>query len=195
MKSFTLLIFIILSSVIVKAQEEIIPDSIADKIIDHTEISFPKFYQTFQFIKTNDALIKRFIFIDVKGIGPAFASPNGTIKINLDYLKNKKPNFDQDRLIVVLYHEIGHLHYYSTTDRNQWNPENSEKAAFEYSLLKTKEMAEKGDCLPLKAGVKFMKVRSLSSDLKDAHVRALKRMVNESLYADYIRYINLHCKE
>lgn len=171
-----------------------IADSIAYKVIEQCKTTYPKFYREFEYIKANDSLIKNITFIQEKGVGPAFASPKGMITINLEFIINNKPNFDDNRLIVVLYHEVGHLHYYVNKKREDWNPENSEKAAFEYSLFKTKEIAEKNDCLPLKTGVKFMKLRSESDDLKDPHVRALKRMVNEPLYAGYVKYVEEKCK-
>ncbi len=172
-----------------------IADSIGYDVLQKCEQTFPKFHHEFQYIKTHDTLIKKIVFIRETGVGPAFASPKGLITINLEYFKRPKPNFDDNRLIVVLYHEVGHLHYYVTIDRAKWNPEDSEKAAFEYSLLKTKALAARGDCLPLKSGLKFMKLRSQDNNLKDAHVRALKRMVNEPLYADYVAYAGRKCKD
>ncbi len=88
---------------------------------------------------------------------------------------------------------IGHLHYFNKTTKGKRNPEDSEKAAFEYSLQKTKEMAAHNDCLPLKAGLHFMLQRSKSDEIKDPHVRALKRMVNEPLYAEYLAYQEKNC--
>ena len=132
-------------------------------------------------------------FIEEKGTGPAFAAPNGTILINLIFLKEEKPGFDDNRLVVILHHEIGHLHYFATTLPADRNGEASEKAAFEYSLLKTKERAEKGDCAPLQTGLKFMKLRSESNNLEDPHVRALKSMVAEPPYASYLGYMRSKC--
>ncbi|MFD1256856.1 hypothetical protein ACFQ3S_08605 [Mucilaginibacter terrae] len=170
-----------------------VADSIGYAAIKQCEQTFPQFYREFEYIKAQDTLIKKFVFVQQPGTGPAFASPKGVITINISYLNKPKPNFDDNRLIVVLYHEVGHLHYFLTIDRTKWNPEDSEKAAFEYSLLKTKEMAEKNDCLPLATGLKFMKLRSMSNDLQDAHVRALKRMVNEPLYTGYVKYVSSKC--
>src|SRR5690606_3518823 len=99
-----------------------------------------------------------------------------------------------NRLIVVLYHEIGHLHYFNAIPKGKRNPEDSEKAAFEYSLQKTKEMAAQNDCLPLETGLQFMFLRSQSNQTSDPHVRALKRMVNESLYAEYVAYQKINCR-
>lgn len=170
-----------------------VPDSVGYAAIERTRELFPKFYREFKDIKAKDGLIKGFRFIEQKGIGPAFATPNGIITLNIDFINNPKQNFDDNRLIVILYHEVGHLHYYINTPRPKFSPIASEKAAFEYSLLKTKELAEKGDCLPLASGVKFMKLRSMGRDLNDPHIPALKLMVSEPLYADYVKYVKEKC--
>ena len=175
------------------AQRDTIPDSMGYRIIEKSKQLYPKFYREFQYIKANDHLIKKIRFVQQQAIGPAFASPKGEITINVEFIQTPKPNFDDNRLIVVLYHEVGHLHYYLNTKQPNWNPEDSEKAAFEYSLARTKDMAEKGDCLPLQSGLKFMKLRSEGTNLQDAHVRALKRMVKEPLYAGYLTYATEKC--
>jgi hypothetical protein len=172
---------------------EIIDSLSAATLIQKCAQTFPKFYREFQYIKAHDALIKRFVFIRVGGANPASASPNGVIRINVKFLENEQPDFDDNRLIVVLYHEIGHLHYFLNTPQANRNPDDSEQAAFEYSLLKTKEIAEKGDCLPLKTGLKFMKLRSEGTNLADPHVHALKRIVTEPLYANYVKYVEDKC--
>ena len=160
-----------------------------DAILAKTATSFLKFHAAYEDVRANDKLIKNVVLVEAGNKGPAFASPNGVIRIDLSYLENPKPNFDDNRLIVVLYHEIGHLHYFVTVPKEQWTSDRSEQAAFEYSLLKTKEMAEKGDCGPLKTGVHFMKLRSEGTNLDDPHVRALKRIVTEPLYAGYVKYV------
>ena len=179
---------------IVKAQHPKVPDTTGYRIIEESKTSFPKFNQLFHQLLANEPLLKQIVFINQKGKGPGFANPNGTVTLNLDYFVNKKPRFDDNRLIVVLYHEIGHLHYFDKTAKGKRNPEESEKAAFEYSLQKTKEMAALKDCLPLKAGLHFMVQRSQSGETSDPHVRALKRMVNEPLYAEYVAYQQANCK-
>lgn len=178
---------------IVKAQYPKVLDTAGNRIVEENRMIFPKFYQLFHHLLENEPLLKQVAFINKKGQGPGFANPNGTVTLNLDYFVNKKPRFDDNRLVVVLYHEIGHLHYFNNTERGKRNPEDSEKAAFEYSLQKTKEMAVNKDCLPLKAGLYFMLQRSKSDEVSDPHVRALKRMVNEPLYAEYVAYQKENC--
>ncbi|MDQ8003653.1 MAG: hypothetical protein REI64_02570 [Pedobacter sp.] len=185
---------ILLISFTAKAQHVKVPDTAGYRIIEENKQAFPKFYKLFHQLLENEPLLKQVNFINKKGKGPGFANPSGTVTLDLDYFINKKPRFNDDRLIVILYHEVGHLHYYNNTPRAKWTPEESEKAAFEYSLLKTKEMAVNKDCAPLKTGLHFMLLRSQSNETSDPHVRALKRMVNEPLYAEYVAYQKEKCK-
>lgn len=173
----------------------IVVDSVTvNAVLSKCAATYPKFYREFNYIKTHDTLIKKFVFMRYNtNNGPASAGLKGVIFIDIKYLEKGLPAFTDDRLIVVLYHEIGHLHYFMRVARPDRTPDNSEQAAFEYSLLKTKEMAENGDCLPLKTGVKFMKLRSEGNNLNDPHVRALKRMVQEPLYARYVQYVKEKC--
>lgn len=177
-------------------QLNIVDTTTANAVLKRNEKVFPKFCRELSYIRAHDELIKQVNFSRSKILNgsPASASPKGVINIDISFLETPKPNFDDNRLIVVLYYEIGHLHYFTTTPRADWTSMNSEKAAFEYSLLKTKELAEKGDCLPLQTGLKFMQLRSEGTNLQDPHVRALKLMVTEPLYFDYLKYVKEHCE-
>ncbi|MFC6644925.1 hypothetical protein ACFQBQ_04825 [Granulicella cerasi] len=164
-------------------------------VLQASKSQFPKFYASFSDIQQHDALIRQIRFERGGRIARSVANarPNGVITIDLDFLDHPRPQFDDNRMVVVLFHEIGHLHYYQTTAPEQRRQDRSEQAAFEYSLLKTKEMAVAGDCGPLATGVHFMKVRSEGRNLDDPHVRALKRMVREPLYAEYVAWVQQHC--
>jgi hypothetical protein len=167
----------------------------SNTIINQCATKFPKFYREFKDIQKRDPLIKNIIFVRNQNLngGPARASARGNIFIDVKYLENEQPGFDDNRLIVVLYHEVGHLHYFVTVPPLQRNIMQNEKYAFEYSLSKTKQMADNGDCLPLKTGLKFMKLRSEGTNLQDPHVRALKLMVTEAPYAEYLQYVREKC--
>lgn len=194
MRIFIIITLLICTNFIATAQHVKVTDATGYRIVEENQKAFPKFYKLFHHLLENEPLLKQVVFINKKGQGPGFANPNGTVTLNLDYFVNKKPHFDDNRLIVVLYHEIGHLRYFNKTAKGKRNPEDSEKAAFEYSLQKTKEMAVNKDCLPLKAGLHFILLRSQSNEMSDPHVRALKRMVNEPLYAGYVAYQKEKCK-
>ncbi|MGI4872906.1 MAG: hypothetical protein ACRYFX_17235 [Janthinobacterium lividum] len=155
---------------------------------------FPKFTRALQLLQQQDTLLRQVVLVQpARPAGPAAASPTGVVRLDVRYLLQLQPDFDDDRLVVVLYHEIGHLHYYLRVPPGQRTPMASERAAFDYSLLKTRELAVAGDCGPLRKGVYFMRLRSESSDVADPHVRALKQLVQEPAYAEYQRYIATRC--
>ena len=155
---------------------------------------FPKFYRALREMQ-QDSLLKRFVVVQsaLPLATPAMAFANGAVRLDLRYLQHQQPTFDDNRLVVVLYHEVGHLHYFRTVPAASRTSEASEQAAFAYSLLKTRELAAAGDCAPLQTGLRFMLLRSQSNDLADPHVRALKHLVREPAYADYQRYVAAHC--
>ena len=158
-------------------------------IVEEKANIYPKFYKLLYNLKKNESKLKAYVFVRGHGNGsPAAASRTGTIIIDISFIESNIPNYDDNRLIVVLYHELGHLYFFSEHDNSNISSEDNEKYAFEYSLKRTKGLAEEGDCLPLKTGLKFMKLRSESDNLQDDHVRALKRMVNEQLFKDYSKY-------
>jgi hypothetical protein len=178
-----------------KAQHPKITDTAGYRVIEEKKASFPKFYKVLHDVLENEPLLKQLAFINKKGAGPGKANAQmGRVTINLNNFINKNPQIDDNRMVVILYHEIGHLHYAKNTPVEQKNSEDNEKAAFEYSLLKTKDMAKQGDCGPLKTGLHFMLLRSKSNNTNDPHVRALKRMIKEPLYESYVTYQKEHCK-
>ena len=155
---------------------------------------YPKFTAALRTLR-QDPLLGQLLLVRPTGpLGsPATAAPTGTVRLDVRFLKQPRPGFDDNRLVVVLYHEVGHLHYYQTVPPGRRTSQASERAAFDYSLLKTKELAAAGDCGPLQTGLRFMLLRSQSDDLADPHVRALKSLVQEPLYTDYQHYAAVHC--
>jgi hypothetical protein len=156
---------------------------------------YPKFTQALADVRQHDPLLRRFVVVDASGpLGsPAAAFGNGAVRLDKRFLEQPRPGYDDNRLVVVLYHEVGHLHYFRAVPPAQRTSQASERAAFDYSLLKTKALAEAGDCGPLQTGLRFMLQRSQSDNLTDPHVRALKTLVAEPTYADYQAYAAAHC--
>lgn len=156
---------------------------------------YPKFSAALADVRQHDPLLRRFVVVTSAGpLGsPAAAFGNGAVHLDRRYLEHPQPGFDDNRLVVVLYHEIGHLHYFRQVPPGQRDAQASERAAFDYSLLKTKALAEAGDCAPLQTGLKFMLLRSQTNNLADPHVRALKTLVQEPTYAEYKAYVASHC--
>jgi hypothetical protein len=168
-----------------------VPQAEMDAILARSATTYPKFHALYTNAMAHDKLITsiRWLRAPSPNTGPGAALPGGVILLDAQFLEPGRPGFDDNRLVVVIEHEIGHLHYFQTVPRADWTSDHSEQAAFEYSLKTTKDMAEYGDCGPLKTGVTFMKLRSEGTNLQDPHVRALKRMVTEPLYAGYVQYV------
>ena len=194
MKKNLILTFLLAFSLSVFGQNgDYVSDKEGEKIIESIATTYPKFYKNYNLIK-KDKRFSDYNFVrgNTRGTPAAANGRDRTIILDVSFLENRVQNYDDNRLVVVLYHELGHLYYFMehVFDRNV---EDNEKYAFEYSLKKTKEIAENGDCEPLLTGINFMKIRSESNNLNDPHTRALKRMVNEPLYKSYINYYNEKC--
>lgn len=167
----------------------------AQAVLAQAARQYPKFTAALAEVRQHDPLLRRFVVVTNPGpLGsPAAAFGNGAVRLDRRFLEQLRPGYDDNRLVVVLYHEIGHLHYFSAVPPGQRDSQASERAAFDYSLLKTKQLAEAGDCAPLQTGLRFMRLRSQSDNLTDPHVRALKSLVREPAYAEYNAYVAAHC--
>ena len=167
----------------------------AQAVLAQAARQYPKFTAALADVRQHDPLLWRFVVVTSAGpLGsPVAAFGNGAVHLDRRYLEHPQPGFDDNRLVVVLYHEIGHLHYFRQVPPGQRDAQASERAAFDYSLLKTKALAEAGDCAPLQTGLKFMLLRSQTNNLADPHVRALKTLVQEPTYAEYKAYVASHC--
>lgn len=156
---------------------------------------YPKFSRALADVQAHDPLLRRVVVVEATGpLGsPAAAFPNGVVRLDRRFLGPPLPDYEDNRLVVVLYHELGHLHYFRAVPPAQRSADASERAAFAYSLLKTRELAEAGDCGPLQTGLRFMLLRSQAPNLADPHVRALRDLVREPEYAEYQRYVAAHC--
>ncbi|MBO2008376.1 hypothetical protein [Hymenobacter negativus] len=155
---------------------------------------YPKFYRALCTVQQQHTLLRKLVLVrNGRNDGPAAAFPNGVVRLDVRYLESPQPGFDDNRMVVVFYHEIGHLHYFRTVPVARRTADANERAAFDYSLQMTQHLADAGDCGPLQAGLRFMLLRSQSSNLADPHVRALQSLVQEPAYADYRRYVAQHC--
>ena len=177
------------------AQATPVDAATAQAVLTQAARQYPKFTAALADVRAHDPLLRRFVVVNNPGpLGsPAAAFGNGAVRLDRRFLEQAQPGYDDNRLVVVLYHEVGHLHYFGQVPPGQRDSQASERAAFDYSLLKTKALAEAGDCAPLQTGLRFMLLRSQSDNLADPHVRALKTLVQEPAYAEYQAYVASHC--
>jgi hypothetical protein len=188
---FTLLTFLSFNICCVFAQTNISREE-GMSIIKMKEIRFPKFNRELNNLLDNDNKLKYLKFIRANGSrGPAFAQPNdGSMTFDLYYFESQVPEFDDNRLVVVLYHELGHLY-----DNVSSTASEREEQAFRFSILKLRKLADTGDCEPLATGLKNMRLRSNSNNLSDPHSIGLKNLVSSSLFLESEKYVSNGCKE
>lgn len=129
------------------------------------------------------------------------------VVLNLKYLTRQIESFDENALIGILYHEIGHLEYfkqYPVTRENfteDYKAE-SEYYAFEYSLITLLNIANDGDAEPLK--VLFEKIsdrikKIQRNDFEDennslSHINALQKISKSKIYSlcnQYLKAISI----
>ena len=125
--------------------------------------------------------------------GPGKASGKDRMVIGSKFLIDDKPQFPEDRLIIVLYHEFGHIKLNHETVKGQSNPAKHELAALSYSLEAAKKMANDGDYGPLGQVLHFLKLRLERGQAKDPHTLALQELVGNDLWKEYV--VILEAKE
>ena len=151
---------------------------------------FPKFNRELNTLLETDSKMKEIKFVRTNGgKGPAWAG-GGAMTFDLYYIENLIPNYDDNRLVVILYHELGHLY-----DNVSKSAAEREEQAFRFSIIKLKKIADDGDCGPLSTGLYFMRERSKSNDLSDPHNIGLKNLIQTNLFLDNEKYVANGCKE
>ncbi|OQX39017.1 MAG: hypothetical protein B0D91_02630 [Oceanospirillales bacterium LUC14_002_19_P2] len=121
--------------------------------------------------------------------GPGKAVGEHRIVLSTFYLTNDLPQYPEDRLIIVLLHEYGHILYNRQKARNDQSRVANEFAAFRYSLEVAGQLAKKGDTGPLREALHRMKARSQTGRPDDPHTIALKQLMNDPLWQASIRLL------
>lgn len=119
------------------------------------------------------------------GHGPGFADPDGWITINNWYLRAERAEFCKDRMIVVLYHEAGHIDYFrSLASGASVDQSDSEFSAFSQSLRRCIDRAKTGDAGPLQVAVSYIGSRQASGEERPHYQAALDRLMLDSAWAE-----------
>ena len=127
------------------------------------------------------------ISINVQLLGPnggvGFAQEDQGVTINNYYLRVDDPNFPEDRLIIVLFHELGHLKYFAEVPIDARNSEDSEFRAFENSLEEARRLALKqDDGGPLSLALHYIAQRQASGQEPQCYQAAIDRIISSDLW-------------
>lgn len=150
---------------------------------DHDLDKYPKLF-SFVIIEQNHGETIVFECLG-SGEGPGFAYEGKGVVMNNYFLTNPKPDYPEERLIVVLYHEIGHMKYYRSVPPDQRNDEDSEFWAFENSLKASKTIAtDQHDPGPLRMALKYIPIRQNSGKLRPYYQAAIDRITQSFLWIE-----------
>lgn len=114
--------------------------------------------------------------------GPGFVTEDGAVILNNFYLRADVdiPEYSEDRLIVVLYHELGHVKFLRTVKQHRAD---GVHAAFEHSLIECHRLAiDKKDKGPLNTALHYIDQRRQSENEPDHYQDALDRIVDSPLW-------------
>ena len=133
--------------------------------------------------------------ISVERLGPGHgvgsASTDGKLTLNNWFLRGLAPEFSEDRLIVVLYHEIGHIDYFKSSGLVAGDSipsqTQSEFGAFEKSLEECKKILDQGDEGPLRTALHYIGMRQSSGLEAPDYQMALNQIVQSTRWADLLK--------
>lgn len=133
--------------------------------------------------------------------GPACANyKTMSVFINNFFVYSRDIGFDENAMIGVLYHEIGHLEYYknnpvSKDTFNEKYKTDSEYHAFEFSLIKLLDIAIHGDLEPLKSSIvklneRIVKIKNNNLEGEESsHSLALDLISDSEIYKQCCNYV------
>lgn len=120
--------------------------------------------------------------------GPVFTR-EGAIILNQWHVEGNHPDFDDDRMIAVLFHELGHVkehaaHPMSAGERRTpKNIEESEFWALRNTLEETSKLCRDGQPSPLRTALRFIKQRKESGREAPPYQNAIDRIAGSDLWA------------
>jgi len=130
------------------------------------------------------------IFEDFRGKPYPYKSNNPGLAWKNDYKislntvffnSTPPPEFDEYRLIVILYHEIGHIKFFKKYKDSVFininDDTESEYHAFKNSLLECINIAKSGECRPLERALYFYQKRYDETEDGSSYKEALRKII------------------
>lgn len=151
------------------------------QVLEHIESELPKVWDTLNTIRENGVNVR---LSPERKMGPGKASGTDQIVISTFFLTKDLPKFPENRLVIVLLHEFGHILFNRETDRSQRNPVKHEFFAFAYSIKAAIKLDENGDSGPLEQVIKNLKIRNETGKPKDPHTIAIKQLIETPLWTN-----------
>lgn len=181
LKLYPLITVILLGIGCMEAQQKNV-----SQIETHCQTHLPRLWKDIEMIKNDNVKI---VYNDqIRGPGAARGATQ--IALNPRFILNEVKNFPEDRLIVVLLHEYGHiLHNREQTDPAQISRGDHEYAAFRYSVEETYKRAIDNDSGPLRQVVKNLQLRAEKGRPEDAHTQGIEKLMKDDIWHKAVAWV------
>ncbi|WP_426478702.1 hypothetical protein ACP3T3_04360 [Chryseobacterium sp. CBSDS_008] len=147
------------------------------------EKNLPKMWKELQTIERDDVPI----VFNAQMHGPGRAKGK-VMELNPEFFIKKNLEYPEDRLLIVIVHEYGHILFNRIKDDKVENLSmfdkkiENEYQAFKYSVEWASEYAKNGDKGPLEQVITNLKSRAASGKEDDPHTHAIKRLMGEPVW-------------
>ncbi|GAB5560487.1 MAG: hypothetical protein SynsKO_21340 [Synoicihabitans sp.] len=155
-------------------------------VLKHCESQLPKIWSTLNLMREKGVNIR---LSPERKMGPGKAAGTDRMVLSTFFLTKDLPKFPEDRLVVVILHEFGHLLFNRETKRNERNPVKHEFFAFAHSIKATMALAEAGYYGPLDQAIKNISIRAENGKPKDPHTIAIKQLIKTPLWAEAVAFL------
>lgn len=159
-----------------------ISQKLFDNIVKNNPTKYPKLWRTIKLVTEQNVDV--YIQANKKSLGKA--QGKSAIYLAPKMFIRKMETHSEDRLVVVIIHEFGHVLYNRQAVKKTKNKANHEYAAFKYSVKHALTMAEQGDTGPIQQLIKYLPIRMQKGKKSDPHTQALKKLTKEQFWKDVV---------
>lgn len=160
-----------------------ITQQLFDNIIKKNPAKYPKLWRTIEQVTQQN--IDVYIEENRKSLG--MARGKNSIYLAPKMFIRKMKTHPEDRLVVVVLHEYGHILHNRQAGKPTKDKSVREYAAFKYSVKHAVVMAEHGDTGPIKQLLKYLPLRVKNGKKFDPHTIALKKLTGETFWKELVK--------
>ncbi|WP_158971960.1 hypothetical protein [Paraglaciecola sp. L3A3] len=188
----TIYLYAILSSICFLAQPSMagevkkgegLSQQVFENIVKNNPSIYPKLWQTIEQVTQQEVDV--YIKPNKKSLG--MAQGKHSIYLTPKMFLREMKTHPEDRLIVVVLHEYGHILYNRKAGKHTKDKSAREYAAFKYSVKHAVAMAENGDTGPIKQLLKYLPLRVKNGKQLDPHTVALKKLTRETFWKAVVK--------
>ncbi|MCF2949498.1 hypothetical protein L0668_15365 [Paraglaciecola aquimarina] len=160
-----------------------ISQKLFEKIVKNNPAKYPKLWQTIELVTQKNVDV--YIEATKGSLGRAIGKK--AIYLAPKMFLRAMDTHPEDRLVVVVLHEFGHVLFNRQPGVRSSSTADREYAAFKYSVKHALVMAELGDTGPIKQLIKYLPMRVKKGKKSAPHTQALKKLTKEKFWKQAVK--------